>query len=360
MRDAKLKFYVIMPSGNRGEFHHGYTESNYIYKYIKEGLESEPIEGHSILVKRETEEDYAGKISDQIINNLISDYICIADLTGQNANVIIELGMRYCFRSGLTILITQDVSSLPSDIASHKAIKYSIFELDELVIKFRASIQRGLRRKSISRTVSTSIVYDFLPNAQFMRDSSSATRDPMLGIMPWHEYWNKITLLARQLNDLAELNKYLPRALIGLDKGGMTIAEFLLFLLEGKYRRTELYPLIEENKSFDNMTNRSVLESLQSKVSNGSERLEILLVDDHVATGRCARAAKHLVEASIPYSDVRFLPLVCRSKKTLSALFDEEILIWTHEAIRRSRVDVESMHYVSWTSFPTSKPIKRR
>jgi hypothetical protein len=66
----------------------------------------------------------AGRITDDIITGLSGATFCIADLSGNNPNVMWETG--YAMALGKpTILIGQDVESLPFDLKSHRVLSYS-------------------------------------------------------------------------------------------------------------------------------------------------------------------------------------------------------------------------------------------
>lgn len=67
--------------------------------------------------------DNVGSIIDGIIQNVSDSDLVIADLTGLNSNVMYELGVRHSLKRG-TIIITQDINSLPSDLRDYLAIEY--------------------------------------------------------------------------------------------------------------------------------------------------------------------------------------------------------------------------------------------
>jgi polyhydroxyalkanoate synthesis regulator phasin len=72
---------------------------------------------------------HPGNITRDIIELLYESDLVIADLSGKNANVFYELGVRHAlFRYG-TILIIRKGDKLPFDIANYRAIFYSM-ELD--------------------------------------------------------------------------------------------------------------------------------------------------------------------------------------------------------------------------------------
>lgn len=64
-----------------------------------------------------------GSIVSGIAKNLNSSDLVIADLSGLNPNVMYELGVRHTLKRG-TIIITQDINSLPSDLRDYLCIEY--------------------------------------------------------------------------------------------------------------------------------------------------------------------------------------------------------------------------------------------
>ena len=64
-----------------------------------------------------------GNFVKDIIGNLLNANLVVADLTGLNPNVFYELGIRHTLKNG-TILLTQDLESLPADLKSYIAFEY--------------------------------------------------------------------------------------------------------------------------------------------------------------------------------------------------------------------------------------------
>ena len=71
-------------------------------------------------------------ISQQMINRLKDDDLCIADLTGLNANVMYELG----YRKGIgkpVILIAHDGQNLPFDVHDDRTVFYDLSDVQHLL-----------------------------------------------------------------------------------------------------------------------------------------------------------------------------------------------------------------------------------
>lgn len=87
----------------------------------------------------------AGRITDDIIAGLSEAAFCIADLSENNPNVMWETG--YAMAIGKpTILIGQDVESLPFDLRSHRVLPYKPTALGELGPKLSKAIRETLTR----------------------------------------------------------------------------------------------------------------------------------------------------------------------------------------------------------------------
>lgn len=100
-----------------------------------------------------------------IVEDLESSELVIADLTGSKPNVYYELGVRHALRIG-TILITQDLEALPSDLKNYYAFGYNYsekgYEYDELFPKFEKQLHEKIQAWFDSNNPSDSPVSDFL------------------------------------------------------------------------------------------------------------------------------------------------------------------------------------------------------
>jgi len=119
----KKTCFVIMPFGKEGTSE--YERNLKIYRQMIKPV-VEACDYNSI---RADELEHLGSITRDIIELLQKADLVIADLSGRNANVYYELGVRHTlFRCG-TIPIIRKGEKLPFDISNYRAIFYSI-ELD--------------------------------------------------------------------------------------------------------------------------------------------------------------------------------------------------------------------------------------
>lgn len=65
------------------------------------------------------------RITDAIVQAILSSHLIVADITGRNPNVFYELGIAHA--AGIDVLmLTQDRSAIPFDVRTERAIRYSL------------------------------------------------------------------------------------------------------------------------------------------------------------------------------------------------------------------------------------------
>ena len=111
--------FVITPIGKKGS--PTYAKFDAIFTTMIEPAAKSVDSDFS--VKRADRVAKPGSFVKDILNNLRNAFIVIANLTDLNANVFYELGVRHTL-SNRTIIITEDLSSLPSDLQEYRAIEY--------------------------------------------------------------------------------------------------------------------------------------------------------------------------------------------------------------------------------------------
>ena len=95
----------------------------------------------------------AGLITDDILRGLTEATFCVADVTGHNPNVMWETG--YAMALGKpTILIGQDIASLPFDLMWHRVLDYSLKALPEFQHRLVKAIQDTLARYELKGTAA--------------------------------------------------------------------------------------------------------------------------------------------------------------------------------------------------------------
>lgn len=102
-------------------------------------------------------------ITKDILQELNSTLVVIADLTDNNPNVLWELGVRHTL-SKRTILIAQDKKFLPSDLKDYPIITYKYKQRPAEVSKFRREIKDKLEDIEADPDKPDNPVADFLGN----------------------------------------------------------------------------------------------------------------------------------------------------------------------------------------------------
>jgi hypothetical protein len=113
-----MKCFVIMPFAK---------EFGDVYATIRRAVET--VRGGSAQTFRLDEVKAAGRITDDLVR-VNESAICIADLTGNNPNVMWEVGYAMALRKPV-IFISQDVGSLPFDLSLMRTIQYARHSLAE-------------------------------------------------------------------------------------------------------------------------------------------------------------------------------------------------------------------------------------
>src|SRR5437763_6851866 len=96
----------------------------------------------------------AGRITDDILNGIQKAALCVADLTESNPNVMWETG--YAMALGKpTVLISQDVETLPFDLKVHRVLPYQLDMLPDLGRILSKAVSQTLARYDVK--VSTNV-----------------------------------------------------------------------------------------------------------------------------------------------------------------------------------------------------------
>jgi hypothetical protein len=116
-KTERLKCFVIMPFSKSSETHTDEYWDDHYKDFLKPLIES------SNVFKAVRSEALRGDILRQIITDLITAPLVIADLTDANPNVYWELGVRQSFKHS-TITIAQHGTKLPFDLTTKGTLFY--------------------------------------------------------------------------------------------------------------------------------------------------------------------------------------------------------------------------------------------
>ena len=111
--------FVVSPIGKEG------TEPYNKFKEVLEYIIKPAVDSSCLKLKvlRADDINHAGSFIKDILENILNSYVVIADLTDQNPNVFYELGVRHSI-SPRTVLIAQNMDSVPSDLREYRTIVY--------------------------------------------------------------------------------------------------------------------------------------------------------------------------------------------------------------------------------------------
>jgi hypothetical protein len=129
--------FVVSPIGEQG------TERFETFRRVLEKLIRPAIEESSIGLEviRADEIHRPGSFIRDVLEYLAQAYLVVVDLTGQNANVFYELGVRHAL-SPRTILIARATADIPADLREYRTLLYADTpENDEM---FRQSLRNYL------------------------------------------------------------------------------------------------------------------------------------------------------------------------------------------------------------------------
>jgi len=173
------KCFVITPIGNEGTDIRRHIDG-ILDAAIKPVIEDEL--GYIVEVSHRI--DMPGNIPKQVITSVFDSDLVIANLTGNNPNVMYELALRHCFGS-VVIIIAEKGTSIPADIVGERTIFYindakGVIDLkdnlrkmvDEInkvgEIKQHGPVYDALRDKLITDNIITEITDNESANAFVM------------------------------------------------------------------------------------------------------------------------------------------------------------------------------------------------
>src|SRR5262245_21599368 len=138
--------FVIMPFGKK-KVGDQEVDFDFIYREVfAPAIEATPLpEGDGVrLVPKRTDQDFfAGDISQEMFEYLEYSRFALADISGLNANVFYELGVRHRAHEAGTAIFRQIGSPIPFDINTVKAFDYE-YQPAENVPQARGLISRVL------------------------------------------------------------------------------------------------------------------------------------------------------------------------------------------------------------------------
>lgn len=129
--------FVIMPFSKTSEEHGEDYWTEHFENFLK------PLIEENLNLESRRSEALRGDILRQIITDLVTSHVVVADLTDNNTNVYWELGVRQSFKHG-TITIAEEGTKLPFDIGVKGTIFYNPkdhLKMEEFRKRFKEAIQ---------------------------------------------------------------------------------------------------------------------------------------------------------------------------------------------------------------------------
>ncbi len=156
-----LTIFVAMPGSSLGE-HATWTDVDEIKEHLYGPLGAVVGEqlGRDVRIVIEKDKDTVGLIHSSMFAEAMEAEVYIADLTGANANVYLELGVRWALRDHVTVPVCQNVAhDVKFNVAANRVIPYgkNPGELRDALTKISAAITKGLGQQLVDSPVRVGV-----------------------------------------------------------------------------------------------------------------------------------------------------------------------------------------------------------
>lgn len=123
--------------------------------------------GRKVELVIEKDKRQAGVIHASMFNEARDSDVYIADLTGANPNVYLELGVRWALRDRVTVPIAQNVEDLKFNVLANRAILYYPDNIIKAIDDIVAAIEDGLQNNICDSPVRLNSEFVTVPRATF-------------------------------------------------------------------------------------------------------------------------------------------------------------------------------------------------
>ena len=127
--DEPINIFVAMP-GTRNSIGGDSTPwpepediKKFFFEKIAEKLKQDL--KRRVILKIEKDKHLSGPIHDSMFAEAWQTSVYIADLTGNNSNVYLELGVRWALKDNITVVVSQNISSIQFNASYARAIPYN-------------------------------------------------------------------------------------------------------------------------------------------------------------------------------------------------------------------------------------------
>ncbi|MBE7044906.1 MAG: hypothetical protein E7397_05200 [Ruminococcaceae bacterium] len=168
-----MKCFVMMPYGKTESETKEYSR---IYKLLIRSAAEEC----GLVCERSDFEAKGGHIMTNVLEDLVTADIAIADISNANWNVAYELGIRHVLHKNGTVLICNDQTEIPIDLQSRDIFFYPINWLDDMEELCEKLKKRITNRLNGIKTVDSPVheTYTFLPE-NLIKSHGEATDDAL-------------------------------------------------------------------------------------------------------------------------------------------------------------------------------------
>ena len=147
MTKDTIRIFVAMPGTFMGE-NADWKDPNNIkkefYEKVKDNLQKALDKNVELIIEKDKK--ISGNIHSSMFSEALISDIYIADLTGNNANVYLELGVRWAMRDKVTIVVSQNVNEVLFNASANRVFEYSMYPtvLNTAIQEITESIIIGL------------------------------------------------------------------------------------------------------------------------------------------------------------------------------------------------------------------------
>lgn len=174
----KLTVFLAVPGTDLGETARWTRPQDVVLFFEKVCLALEQALQRPVELTVEKERPQAGVIYTTMFRAAYESDVFIADLTGANPNVFLELGARYALRRGVTLLVSQDMAKPPFNVEHLRVIQYAN-GLEEIAIEKIIAFVRGALDQPDYNDSPVQDVLDLvsIPRARWLKISGERARE---------------------------------------------------------------------------------------------------------------------------------------------------------------------------------------